>query len=217
MSQQAAAYFEGSAGEVQVSGARGADLGGGNGVDGGQGDSEARERGLGTVEQSDQQVGGNRPWDACQIAHGEVARKVAEDRPLALEGPKQAAQGGGELASGGPGQVLQRVLEMIRGNFPKGRHTSRRPCGENRLEGRQVAADTLPTAWLVLTGPLAAQHVHPCADLVGDGLRQRVERGFDPGQVAVLVEFGVVHEQAAARRNWQTGLAARCVSSRVRS
>ncbi len=211
MSQQAAVQFEGSAGEVQVDGERGADLGCGEGVNGGQGDGEPRERGLGTVEQAGQLVGGNWPWDACHIAHGQVAVRVAKDDLLPLEGPERAAQCDGELVSGGAGH-LQRLLKMVGGDFAKGRHAGLRPRGEGGPEVGQVAADAFPIARLVLAGALASQHVRPCADLVADELRQCLELPLDPGQNAVPVEPEVIDEQAAGPQNWQTGLAARCVS-----
>ncbi|MFC4470629.1 hypothetical protein ACFPH6_40095 [Streptomyces xiangluensis] len=53
---------------------------------------------------------------------------------------------------------------------------------------------------------MAAQHFRPCADLVGDALRQCLECGFDPGQVAVLMELRVVDEQATRAQELADGL-----------
>jgi hypothetical protein len=191
---QAAAQFEGSAGEVQVGGERGADLRGGDSVDGCQGDGEPRERGGGLVKQTGQHAGGDRPWDASQVAHGQVASKVAEDQPFALERPEQAAHSDSALAAGSPLQAVQRVLDVVCVDFPKRCHAGRRPRSEDRPQSAQVAANAFPAARLVLPGALAAQRLHPCVDLLGDGLRQRGQHPLDPSQIAVLVQSRIVDE-----------------------
>ncbi|MFG3510293.1 hypothetical protein ACGF5F_32885 [Streptomyces sp. NPDC047821] len=53
---------------------------------------------------------------------------------------------------------------------------------------------------------MAAQRLHPCADLLGDGLRQRGQHPLDPGQITVLVQSGIVDEQATSAQELADGL-----------
>lgn len=65
--------------------------------------------------------------------------------------------------------------------------------------------------------PLTAQDGHPCAQFqfqLGGEIREGV---LGPGKMGVLVEPWVIGQQPRARRNWQTRVAARLVSSLARS
>ncbi|RSS67691.1 hypothetical protein [Streptomyces sp. WAC06128] len=53
---------------------------------------------------------------------------------------------------------------------------------------------------------MAAQRLHPCADLLGDGLRQRGQHPLDPGQITVLVQSGIVNVQATSAQELADGL-----------
>ncbi|MCX4639083.1 hypothetical protein OG775_28850 [Streptomyces platensis] len=52
----------------------------------------------------------------------------------------------------------------------------------------------------------ASEHLHPLPYLVGEGLRQRGDCGFDPRQIDVAVKVGVLEEKASIAQELADGL-----------